>query len=128
MKTKSKILVVDDEQPVREILNDLLKAENYLVVCVSSGEAAIESVKKNKFCAVLLDIKLTGISGIEVLKEIKFLNPQLVVIMITGFGYEEDLINKCKEYGCSGYISKNMPVPQILNNLRLFLKNAEKKK
>jgi len=122
-----KILVVDDEEPVRDLFNDLLTKEKCAVRTASTGEEALEIVAKESFDVVLLDIKLPGMSGLEALKKIKDIRPELVVIMITGFGYDEDLIAKSKEYGCSGYIGKNMPISQIMSSFRLFVKTAKEK-
>ena len=58
-----KVLVVDDEAPVRDLFSDLLKKEKCVVQCVSSGEESLEAIKKENFDIVLLDIKLSGISG-----------------------------------------------------------------
>jgi len=123
----NKVLVVDDEVQVGELLTELLKKERYAVKCVSSGEEAVEVISKEDFHIVLLDIKLSGISGIETLEKIRAVKPEQIVIMITGFGYDEKLINKSKELGCSGYISKNMPIREIVENFRLFAKTAKKK-
>ncbi|MFA6129776.1 MAG: response regulator [Candidatus Omnitrophota bacterium] len=121
-----KVLVVDDEMPVRDLLNDLLKREEYKVTTCSTGEEALEMLKKDSFDIVLLDIKLPGISGLEVLKNIRDTDKCLPVIMITGFGYNEDLICKTKEFGCSGYIGKNMPVAQIITTFKQYAKDAKK--
>ena len=120
-----KVLVVDDEEPVRDLLNDLLKREDCKVTVCASGEEGLELIKKDVFDVVLLDIKLPGISGLEVLKNIRDTNKGLPVIMITGFGYNEDLICKSKEFGCSGYIGKNMPVAQIITTFKQFTKDAK---
>jgi len=120
-----KVLVVDDEQAVRDLFADLLKEEKCMVKTVGSGEEALEVFAKEDFEVVLLDIKLPGINGIDVLKKIKELKPKTIVVMITGFGYDEGLLAKCKEFNCSGYIGKNMPISQIMSNLRLFIKATE---
>lgn len=122
-----KVLVVDDEAPIRDLFNDLLKKENCTVKCVSSGEEALSLIDAEDFDVVLLDIKLTGISGLEALKKIKERKADLIVIMITGFGYDEELMAKSKEYGCSGYIGKNMQIPQMLGAFKLFTKTAKQK-
>jgi CheY-like chemotaxis protein len=122
-----KVLVVDDEAPVRELFADLLKAEKCPVKCVAAGEEALDIVDKEDFDVVLLDIKLPGISGIETLKKLKDKKPDLSVVMITGFGYDEELIAKSKEFGCSGYIGKNMPISQIMSNLKLFIKATQER-
>lgn len=123
-----KVMVVDDEAPVRELFSELLKKEKCSVTTLSSGEEALESSAKEDFDVVLLDIKLGGISGLETLKRLKDLKPGLAIIMITGFGYDEELIKKSKEYGCSGYIGKNMPISQIISNFWLFVKAAKQEK
>ena len=120
-----KVLVVDDETYVRDLLKDLLEKEKCAVGCASSGEEALDIINKEDFDIVLLDIKLSGISGLDTLKKIKERKPDLVVIMTTGFGYDEELINKSNELGCSGYIGKNMPTCEIMNNFKMF---AEKVK
>jgi DNA-binding NtrC family response regulator len=122
-----KVLVVDDEPQVLELFSDLLKKEKYAVKCVLSGEEALNIINNEDFDIVLLDIKLGGISGIETLKKIKDVKPKMIVIMITGFGYDEDLISKSKEFGCAGYIGKNMPISQIMSNFKLFIKAAKEK-
>ncbi len=122
-----KILVVDDEAPVRELFNDLFKKEGCLVKTASTGEESVEMIAKEDFEVVLMDIKLSGMSGLEALKKIKELKPETVVIMITGFGYDEDLISKSKEYGCAGYIGKNMSISQMITSFKLFAQTARAK-
>ncbi|MDD5594800.1 MAG: response regulator [Candidatus Omnitrophica bacterium] len=122
-----KVLVVDDEAAVRDLFADLLKEEKCMVKTASSAEEALDLVSKEDFEVVLLDIKLPGMNGIEALKKIKAEKPKTIVVMITGFGYDEGLIAKSKEYGCSGYIGKNMPISQIMGNLRLFIKATEER-
>lgn len=123
-----KVLVVDDENSVRDLMTDLLKKEKHLVKSASSGEEALEIIAKEDFDIVVLDIKLSGMSGLETLKKIKELKPAIAVIMTTGFGYDEDLVNKTKELGCSGYIGKNMPTSEIMNNFRIFAEKAKGEK
>ena len=106
----------------------LLKKDGCTVQIANNGEEALELAAKEDFEIVLLDIKLPGMSGLEVLKKLKDSKPNTVVIMITGFGYDEDLIAKSKEYGCSGYIGKNMPITQIMSSFRLFAESAKKNK
>ncbi len=122
-----KILVVDDEAPVRELFIDLFKKEDCQAIAVASGEEALANLKKETFDVVLLDIKLPGMSGLEVLKNIRDNYKDLPVVMITGFGFDEDLITKSKQLGCSGYIGKNMPVAQIIVTFKQFVKNAKER-
>jgi len=123
----NKLLIVDDEESVRSIFADLLKRRNFSVTSVGSAEEALGLVEKENYEIVLLDIKLPGISGIEALRQIKLKKPKTIVIMITGFSYDEELIAKSKELGCDGYIGKNLPIEQVMNNLDLFI-NATKER
>jgi len=122
-----RILVVDDEAPARDLFEELFKKEGYSVKCVATGEESVDLVAKENFDVVLMDIKLTGISGLEALKKIKEIKPNVIVVMVTGFGYDEDLIAKSREYGCAGYIGKNMPISQMLRNFKLFIQSAKDK-
>ena len=122
-----KVLVVDDEAPVRELFDELLKKENCEVRCIGSGEESLDLVSKEDFDVVLLDIKLSGMNGLDTLKKIKEIKPNLIVIMITGFGYIEELIDLSMEYGSSGYIGKNLPVSEIIKNFKLFAQAAREK-
>lgn len=121
------ILVVDDEAPVRDLFVDLFKKEDCQADACATGEEALEMLKKKVYDVVLLDIKLPGISGLEVLKNIRQTDKQLPVVMITGFGFDEELIAKTKQFGCSGYIGKNMPISQIIVTFKQFVKNAKEK-
>jgi two-component system response regulator (stage 0 sporulation protein F) len=123
-----KVLVVDDEAPVTDLFSDLLKKEDCAVKSCATGEDALDIITKEEIDIVLLDIKLPGMSGLECLKKMKDLKPNLIVVMITGFGYDEDLIARSKELGCSGYLGKNMPISQIMSSFRLFVNSAKEKK
>ncbi len=123
-----RILIVDDEELIRSIFTNLFKKEKHDVEAVSSGEEAIEVLENNDFEVVLLDISLPGMTGIEVLKKLKKDKPGLIVIIMTAFGYDEELIAETKSIGCNGYIGKNMPVSQILGNFRMFVQNAKNNK
>ncbi len=122
-----KFLVVDDESSIRELFTDLLTKDKHEVTGASSAEEGWAIFEKGDFNVVLLDIKLPGASGFDLLQKIKTAKPNTIVIMITGFGYDDSLINKCKDLGCSGYIGKNMPVSQIMNNIKLFINAAKEK-
>lgn len=122
-----KILIVDDEEAIRGLFSELFEKEGYRTNTCATGEETLELLKKENFDVVLLDIKLPGISGLEVLKSIRDNYKNLPVVMITGFGYDEDLISKTKQLGCSGYIGKNMPISQIITTFKQFVKNAKER-
>ena len=102
---KEKILVVDDEQAVCDVLKKFLTKEGYKVSTVLSGEEAIKKVKKEKPHIVLLDIRMPDMDGIEALKRIRKIDKKVGIIMITAV--KEDAVGrKCMELGAYGYITK----------------------
>ena len=82
---KANVLVVDDDMSVCKSVANVLKSEGYTVDMVLSGEEAVEKMKKSKYALVIVDLMLPGMSGIELLQEIKKMNPNTTVIMITGY-------------------------------------------
>lgn len=120
-----KLLIVDDETDVREFAASFFRKRKIDVITASSGEEALSIVKEQKSDLVLLDIRMTGIDGIETLKRIKELDKNLKVIMITGRKPEEEAsFNKCRELGAIDYIHKpleldeleKMVLKELLNN------------
>ncbi|MBI5873666.1 MAG: response regulator [Candidatus Omnitrophica bacterium] len=100
-----KILVVDDEKPIREMLKKFLTKKGYEVYDADNGEDAIRIVKENTPYIVLLDIRMPKSDGIEVLRKIKEANKDIGVIMITAVS-ETAIAEKCMELGAFDYITK----------------------
>ena len=120
MKTpKGKILVVDDEKSMREVLEVFLKSEGYDVSLADGGESAIEAVKKNIFDLIITDMKMPKVSGFDLLKVIKDVSPDTSVVIITAFGTTESAVEAMK-LGAFDYIEK----PFKNNDVRLVVKNA----
>lgn len=120
---KSKILVIEDEKNMREILSILLEGEGYEVVTAPDGITGIEQIKKDIYDLIITDIKMPGHSGFDVLKEAKEISPETLVIMITAFGTTESAIEAMK-LGAYDYIHK----PFKIDEIRLVVKNALEKK
>jgi DNA-binding NtrC family response regulator len=85
MTENARILVVDDEPMVCLALTNWLEEENYLTKSVQNGTEAIAAMSEENWDIVLLDLRMPGMDGMEVLKKIKEIAPQTVVIMITAF-------------------------------------------
>ena len=107
------ILIVDDEIGPRESLRMILKP-NYNVYAVENGYAAIQMVQQTKMDVLKLDIKMPGISGIDALKEIRVIDPDVMIIIITGYGTLKSAIEAIR-YGVFDYIPKPFNVPEILS-------------
>ena len=120
---EDKILVVDDEQSMREFLDIMLKKEGYKVSLASNGDEVLKHIDKDIFDLVLLDIRMPKMDGIAVLKKIKSTSPETVVIMITAYASADTAIKAMKE-GAYDYITKPFKVDEI----KLIIKNALEKK
>lgn len=120
---RSKILVIEDEKNMREILSMLLEGEGYVVVTAPDGTTGIEQLRKDIYDLVITDIKMPGCDGFDVLKEAKEISPETLVIMITAFGTTESAVEAMK-LGAYDYIHK----PFKIDEIRLVVKNAIEKK
>ncbi len=105
------ILIVDDDRSIRYSLKRMLE-DNFSVLTAQNGEEALARVKESTPDLVIMDIKMPGRSGIEVLKEIKLVDPKSLVILMTAYGTTETAIEAMK-YGAFDYILKPFPIPQM---------------
>jgi DNA-binding NtrC family response regulator len=101
----TKILIVDDELIMRESLGGWLERDGYEVSKVGSGEEALEVIEQTRFDILLVDIKMTGMSGIELLKQVKEKDPDAAIIMITAYGSISTSIEAMK-LGANDYLLK----------------------
>lgn len=85
-KATGNVLVVDDDDRVRDLLRDMISERGYKVVAAANGDAAIAEVARQHFSLIFLDLVLPGMSGVDVLKEIKDRDKSAVVVVITGYG------------------------------------------
>lgn len=100
-----KILIVDDERPIREMLRKFLTKKGYEVFDADNGEDAVRIVREQSPYIVLLDIRMPKESGLEILKKVKEINKDIGVIMITAVS-EMTVAEKCMEFGAFDYITK----------------------
>lgn len=122
---KGRILVIDDEEPVRNVLSRILTQANHQVTVAGNGEEGIRLFKEREFDAVLTDLGMPGMSGWEVCKVIKQISPELPVGMITGWGSEVSRA-KIEETGLDFVISKPFDFNQILNTVTEKIESKEK--
>jgi len=111
--TSARILVIDDEASVRDILSRMLKIKGHHVVTASDGEEGIEIFKKGNFDLVFTDLGMPKISGLEVGKAIKNINSNIPIAMITGWGMEVDR-ERLSENGIDMVISKPFNFDQVV--------------
>lgn len=96
---RKSILVVDDEKNQREILETILSGEGYDVTTASSGEAAMKFVESRRFDLVLTDLKMTGMSGLDLLKELTNFDKSIIVILLTAHGSVDSAVDAMR-LGC----------------------------
>ncbi|MBC8015191.1 MAG: response regulator [Sporomusaceae bacterium] len=104
-KSKSTVLVVDDQPGIRRLLMEVLTEEGYLVYTAANGYEGVQKAKELKPTMILMDMKMPGMDGIETLRELKHLNQADKVIMMTAYG-ELGLVNVAKELGAYAYVTK----------------------
>ena len=119
MQKNGSILVVDDEEIMREILETLLKGEGYSVRLAASGEEGIELARNIPFDAAIVDVMMPGIDGMTTLESLKKLDDELAVIMVTAFASVENAITAMKR-GAFDYITKPFKNDEVL----VVIKNA----
>ncbi len=118
----SRILIIDDQDPIRRVLRDILENENYQVDDTGSGVEALQLIKEQEFDAILCDIKMPEMDGMEVLEAVKQVS-ETPVIMISGHGTIDTAVEAIKK-GAFDFIVK----PPDLNRLLITLRNALDKK
>ncbi len=119
------ILVVDDEKSMRDFLKILLKKEGYSVETGSNADDALLKLQQNSFDLIISDIRMPGISGLELLSNVKESYPEMPVIMITAFASPDDAVTAMKN-GAFDYISKPFNVDEIKSVIESATSQKEK--
>jgi excisionase family DNA binding protein len=110
--SRSTILVVDDEEAIRELMVTALASKTRAVLTAGSGDEALEIVKRSDVDLVLLDLSMPGMNGVETFREIHSLRPALPVMIVTAYP-DSDLMSKALEIGPFTMISKPVDLAQI---------------
>ena len=118
-----KILVVDDEQSLREVLSIMLKRAGYAVTIATDGEDAVELLQREIFDLVITDLRMPKVDGMEVLKAVKSASPETVVLIITAFASADSAVEAMKQ-GAYDYLTKPFQVDEV----QLIIRNALEKR
>jgi DNA-binding response OmpR family regulator len=114
-----RVLVVDDELFVGELLKEYLSIIGYEVTAVSNGEDALSSIRQSPPHIVILDIRMPGMGGMEVLKQIKEKNRTTGVIMLSAYG-DPETVNEALRLGADHYLQKPMNLKHLVETLTLL--------
>ncbi|WP_277884428.1 response regulator [Paenibacillus polymyxa] len=109
---KKKVLIVDDQNGIRILLMEVFGSEGYETFQAANGKIALEIVEKEPPDLVLLDMKIPGMDGLEILKHLKTMNPDIKVIMTTAYG-ELDMIKEATELGALMHFTKPFDIDEM---------------
>ena len=108
-----KVLVVDDQYGIRLLLKEVFsKDTNIIIYQASNGKQALEVIQHEKPDLILLDMKMPGMDGIELLRRLKRLNTRAKVIMMTAYG-ELDMVEEASELGASAHFTKPFDIEEL---------------
>ena len=117
---KEKILIVDDQFGIRILLNEVFQKEGYQTFQAANGIQALDILKNQDPDLVLLDMKIPGMDGIEILKRMKVIEPDIRVIIMTAYG-ELDMIQEAKNLGAITHFAKPFDIDDIRAAVRKHL-------
>ncbi|RSL28911.1 response regulator [Salibacterium salarium] len=114
----SKILIVDDQYGIRVLLNEILQKDGYKIMEASNGIQALDILEKEEPDLMLLDMKIPGMDGVEILqeRENKQLSAHTKVVLMTAYG-ELNMMNEAQKLGASTYISKPFDIDEVRNEI-----------
>jgi DNA-binding response OmpR family regulator len=115
-----RILVVDDESTVRTSLQEILEQEGHRVTTAASGEEALAALELETFDLILVDLKMEGIDGLQVMTQAKKMMPDTVVIMLTAYGTVDSAIGALRQ-GAHDYLLKPCAVEEIVSSVETGL-------
>ncbi len=118
-----RVLIVDDEKSMREFLSIVLNKEGYNVAVASHGPEALSLIDKEIYDLVISDIKMPGLSGLDLLKAVKAVSPSTIVLMMTAFASTETAVEAMRE-GAYDYLTK----PFKIDEVKVLVKNALERK
>jgi len=117
-----RILVADDDAVIRKGLQRILSAEGYEVETVSNGRAALDRLEQVRFRLLVTDLKMPGMSGLEVLEEIRTCQPELPVVLITGYAAIDNAVEAMKN-GATDYLAKPFSNEEIISKVKNAIKS-----
>lgn len=123
---KKKLLIVDDQNGIRVLLVEVFNSEGYQTFQASNGKLAIEIVKTEKPDLVLLDMKIPGMDGLDILKHIRQVDPGLKVIMMTAYG-ELDMIKEATDLGALMHFTKPFDIDELRIAVNHYLRGPQVK-
>ncbi|SDZ45007.1 two-component system, response regulator, stage 0 sporulation protein F [Evansella caseinilytica] len=117
---KKKLLIVDDQFGIRVLLNEVFEKDGYKTLQASNGKAALKIVEEENPDLILLDMKIPGMDGLEILREIKKMGANSKVIMMTAYG-ELEMINEAMQLGALTHFAKPFDIDEVRDEVRNYI-------
>ncbi|MBI2337594.1 response regulator [Candidatus Daviesbacteria bacterium] len=125
--SQKKILIVEDDQFLREFYQELLNGAGYFVDVAADGDIGLSKIQNNEYNLVLLDIMLPKKDGVQIMRDLKSnppKSPNLAIVILTNLG-QDLVIKECFELGAEGYLIKSALNPdQVLNEIKSYLQKG----
>ncbi len=115
-KKDKRILVVDDDKDLCNLISDIIEEDGYEVNKAYDANTALSTIIKNKYDVMIIDNKLSGISGINVIEQSKYLNPELKTIMISAYGNTNTKL-KARDLGVYDFLDKPFDIKVLLKRV-----------
>lgn len=123
---KTRILVIDDEQGILDLISFELTSRGYFVDKAHNGEEGVEKVKSGKFHVIICDVKMPKLGGLETLSAIKGIDPSIEILMTTGFG-TIDMAVECMKKGAYDFISKPYNLDELVSRIEKAVEKQQLK-
>jgi two-component system nitrogen regulation response regulator NtrX len=115
-KRKKKILVVDNDKDLCDLISDIMEEDGYSVKKVYDGNSALDEILADKYDVMIIDNKLSGISGINVIERSKYLNPSIRTIMISAYGNTNTKL-RARDLGVYDFLDKPFDIKKLLSRV-----------
>ncbi|MBU1000513.1 response regulator [Patescibacteria group bacterium] len=123
-----KILIIEDDQFLREFYQELLQAEGYFIDVAADGEVGLSKIQSNEYDLVLLDIMLPKKDGVQILRDLKSKpakSSNVIIVILTNLG-QDTIIKECFDLGAEGYLIKSALNPdQVLTEIKSYLQKSQ---
>lgn len=123
-KKEKKILVVDDDKDLCDLISDIMEEDGYSVKKVYDGNSALDEILETKYDVMIIDNKLSGISGINVIERSKYLNPAIKTIMISAYGNTSTKL-RARDLGVYDFLDKPFDIKLLVNRVGDVLFNPK---
>lgn len=117
MSSQKKILLVDDEAEFVTTLAERLEIRGFKAEAATSGKQALEFIKDRNFDAAILDVKMPGMDGLQVMKKIRELHPDVPIILLTGYGSTDDGVQGVNK-GAFDYLMKPLDIEELISKIQ----------